>query len=168
MQRGQNLLRKMRLLCQSLKQFWNLRYKSCHDLAYLRNERTERVLGVGSVLLQLLDAQQQLNELPNLNGDLLGDLLDGRVVYCFNDGDAEISAMFAFVSGAGSEVADRLLKFKSEHLCSGPLLRMAIRNGSLGPQALNFRRSGLFNNIVSLWMISTTVELISVEKLQYG
>jgi hypothetical protein len=127
MQRGQNLLQKMRLLCQSLKQFWNLRYKSCHDLAYLRNERTERVLGVGSVLLQLLDAQQQLNELPNLNGDLLGDLLDGRVVYCFNDGDAEISAMFAFVSGAGSEVVDRLLKFKSEHLCSGPLLRMAIR-----------------------------------------
>ncbi|KAJ7200062.1 hypothetical protein C8J57DRAFT_1261575 [Mycena rebaudengoi] len=88
-----------------------------HDLAHLRKEeRTERVLGVSSVLLQLLDAQQQLNEPLNINGDLLGDLLDGRVVYCFNDGDAGISAMFAFVSGAGFEAAYRLLKFKSEHV----------------------------------------------------
>ena len=85
------------------------------DLAHLRDtERSDRVLGVGSVLLQLLDAQQQLNEPLDLNGDLLADLLDSRFMYWSMTGDAGISAMFASVSSAGPEAADHmLLKFKS-------------------------------------------------------
>ncbi|KAJ7934830.1 hypothetical protein B0H13DRAFT_2305291 [Mycena leptocephala] len=59
------------------------------DLAHLRDsEKSERVPSVGSALLQLLAVQQQLNGPLNLNGDLLSDLLDDRVVHCPNDGDA--------------------------------------------------------------------------------
>ena len=88
------------------------------DLAHLRDtERSDRVLGVGSVLLQLLDAQQQLNEPLDLNGDLLADLLDSRFMYWSMTGDAGISAMFASVSSAGPEAADHmLLKFKSRYV----------------------------------------------------
>ncbi|KAJ7834403.1 hypothetical protein B0H13DRAFT_1914109 [Mycena leptocephala] len=70
---------------------------------------------VGSALLQLVAIQQELDEPLNLNGDLLGDLLDDRVVHCLNDGEAGLEAMF-LVSGGGPMVADRMLKFKSEHV----------------------------------------------------
>jgi hypothetical protein len=86
------------------------------DLGHLRDvETSERVLGVGSALLQLVAIQQELDEPLNLNGDLLGDLLDDRVVHCPNDGEAGLEAMF-LVSGGGPMVADRMLKFKSEHV----------------------------------------------------
>ncbi|KAJ7880847.1 hypothetical protein B0H13DRAFT_2541254 [Mycena leptocephala] len=51
---------------------------------------------------------QRFDEPLNLNGDSLGDLLDGQVVYCPNDGDAGIEAMFLFSGGP----FDRMLKFR--------------------------------------------------------
>ncbi|KAJ7861614.1 hypothetical protein B0H13DRAFT_1900455 [Mycena leptocephala] len=63
----------------------------------------------------MLAVQLQLDEPLNLNGDLLGDLMDDRVVYCPNDGDAGIEAVFLF-SGGGPLVADRMLKFRSDHV----------------------------------------------------
>ncbi|KAJ7661766.1 SacI homology domain-containing protein [Mycena rosella] len=61
------------------------------------SDRNERVMGVGSALLQLLAGQDQLKEPLNLNGDLLNDLLDGRVVHCPSDGDRSLDAMFASI-----------------------------------------------------------------------
>ncbi|KAJ7614355.1 hypothetical protein FB45DRAFT_1035843 [Roridomyces roridus] len=50
-------------------------------LAHLEvSERADRVGTIGSVLLELLWAQNQLNEPYNLNGDLLADFLNGTVV----------------------------------------------------------------------------------------
>ncbi|KAJ6468513.1 hypothetical protein C8R47DRAFT_1302539 [Mycena vitilis] len=77
-------------------------------------EQSERVPGVGSALLQLLAIQQELGEPLNLNGDLLGDLLDDRVVHCPNDGEEGLEAMFAVTAGA-SEVAGRMLRFRDQH-----------------------------------------------------
>ncbi|KAJ6458365.1 hypothetical protein C8R47DRAFT_1227106 [Mycena vitilis] len=77
-------------------------------------ERSERVPGVGSVLLQLLAIQHELDEPLNLNGDLLGDLLDDRVVHCPNDGEEGLEAMFAVTAGA-SQVAGRMLRFRAQH-----------------------------------------------------
>ncbi|KAJ7657931.1 hypothetical protein B0H17DRAFT_1213393 [Mycena rosella] len=84
------------------------------------SDRNERVMGVGSALLQLLAVQDQLKEPLNLNGDLLNDLLDGRVVHCPSDGDRGLDAMFASIPlprrAEHSRVRDRaLLKFKRAH-----------------------------------------------------
>ncbi|KAJ7651901.1 hypothetical protein B0H17DRAFT_1186526 [Mycena rosella] len=84
------------------------------------SDRNERVMGVGSALLQLLAVQDQLKEPLNLNGDLLNDLLDGRVVHCPSDGDRSLDAMFASIPlprrAEHSRVRDRaLLKFKRAH-----------------------------------------------------
>ncbi|KAJ7909560.1 hypothetical protein B0H13DRAFT_2330265 [Mycena leptocephala] len=85
------------------------------DLVHLQHdEKSERVLGV-SALLQMLAVKRQLEEPLNLNGELLADLLDERVVHCPNDGDAAIEAMFVF-SGGGPSVANRMLTFSSEHV----------------------------------------------------
>ncbi|KAJ7479047.1 hypothetical protein FB451DRAFT_1172168 [Mycena latifolia] len=80
-------------------------------------ERSERVPGVGSALLQLLAVQHELGEPLNLNGDLLRDLLDGRVVHCPHDGNAGLEVMFSAVSGSrrAATVLRCLLKFKCEH-----------------------------------------------------
>ncbi|KAJ7937873.1 hypothetical protein B0H13DRAFT_2302347 [Mycena leptocephala] len=87
------------------------------DLAHLRDaDRNTHVLAVGSALLQLLAVQQELDEPLNLNGDLLGDLLDDRVNYSPYDGVAGLAAMFSSVAGAGPALADRMLKFNSEHV----------------------------------------------------
>ncbi|KAJ7658185.1 hypothetical protein DFH06DRAFT_1407814 [Mycena polygramma] len=77
-------------------------------------ERSERVPGVGSALLQLLAVQHALGEPLNLNGDLLGDLLDDRVVHRPNDGEEGLEAMFA-VTGDASQVAGRMLRFRAQH-----------------------------------------------------
>ncbi|KAJ7692728.1 hypothetical protein B0H17DRAFT_1200307 [Mycena rosella] len=84
------------------------------------SDRNERVMGVGSALLQLLAVQDQLKKPLNLNGDLLNDLLDGRVVHCPSDGDRGLDAMFASIplprGAEHSRVRDRaLLKFKCVH-----------------------------------------------------
>ncbi|KAF8184329.1 hypothetical protein K438DRAFT_1766409 [Mycena galopus ATCC 62051] len=47
----------------------------------LQPECQERVLGVGAVLLQLLAVQKELGEPLNLNGDILEDLITGRVAH---------------------------------------------------------------------------------------
>ncbi|KAJ7212897.1 hypothetical protein B0H12DRAFT_1079352 [Mycena haematopus] len=57
--------------------------------------RNDRVMGVGSALLQMLAVQKELGEPFNLNGDTLDDILTGRVVRCSNDGPAALAAMFA-------------------------------------------------------------------------
>ncbi|KAJ7643191.1 hypothetical protein B0H17DRAFT_1148630 [Mycena rosella] len=77
------------------------------------SDRNERVMGVGSALLQLLAVQDQLKEPLNLNGDLLNDFLDGRVVHCSSDGDRGLDAMFASIPlprrAEHSRVRDRAL-----------------------------------------------------------
>ncbi|KAJ7806726.1 hypothetical protein B0H14DRAFT_3483910 [Mycena olivaceomarginata] len=80
-------------------------------------EKSKRALGVGSTLLQFLVMQQELNEPLNLNGDLLADILDDRVVPCPSNGDRALEAMFASVNGGplSAASADCMLKFKSEH-----------------------------------------------------
>ncbi|KAJ7704039.1 hypothetical protein B0H17DRAFT_1193958 [Mycena rosella] len=52
----------------------------------IEDERNQRVMGVGSVLLQLLEIQMELGEPLNLNGDLLVDLRDRAVTPCPTDG----------------------------------------------------------------------------------
>ncbi|KAJ7321627.1 hypothetical protein DFH08DRAFT_1033568 [Mycena albidolilacea] len=91
-------------------------------------ERSERALGVGSALLQFLAIQQELNEPLNLNGDLLADILDDRVVPCHYDGDRALEAMFASVNEGTSSAAsaDRMLNFKSEHAIWDPEFRPPI------------------------------------------
>jgi hypothetical protein len=63
-------------------------------------ERTERVMGVGSALFQLLAAQNELGEALYLNGDLIHDLWDESVVSIRSDGNEVHNAMFASVSFA--------------------------------------------------------------------
>jgi hypothetical protein len=90
------------------------RLKKHPELEHLRDvEISEPVLGVDSALLQLVAIRQEFDEPLNLNEDLLGNLLDDRVVHCSNDCEAGLEAMF-LVSGRGPMVADRMLKFKSE------------------------------------------------------
>ncbi|KAJ7640230.1 hypothetical protein B0H17DRAFT_1149048 [Mycena rosella] len=84
------------------------------------SDRNERVMGIGSALLQLLAVQDQLKEPLNLNGDLLNDLLDRRVVHCPSDGNRGLDAMFASIPlprrAEHSRLRDRaLLKFKHAH-----------------------------------------------------
>jgi hypothetical protein len=98
-------------------------------LARLRDaERSKRALGVGSALFQFLAIQQELNEPLNLNGDLLADILDDRVVPCHYDGNKALEAMFASVNGETSSAApaDRMLNFKSEHAIWDPGFRPPI------------------------------------------
>ncbi|KAF8217966.1 hypothetical protein K438DRAFT_1747209 [Mycena galopus ATCC 62051] len=51
-------------------------------------QRQERVSGVGTVLLQLLAVQEELDEPLNLNGDISEDLITGRVISCLSDGQS--------------------------------------------------------------------------------
>ncbi|KAJ7240009.1 hypothetical protein C8J57DRAFT_1478262 [Mycena rebaudengoi] len=84
----------------------------------LEPERNQRVMGMGSALLQLLAVQVELKEEPNLNGDLLDDLLDGRVFGCPSDGDLALNAMFAAVASDAvnsGEAAKRMLNFRNQH-----------------------------------------------------
>jgi hypothetical protein len=61
-----------------------------------------------------LAIQLQLGEPLNLNGDLLDDLLDERVVHCANDGEEGLAALMGVVSGLDMAV-ERMAKFRSEH-----------------------------------------------------
>ncbi|KAJ7187571.1 hypothetical protein GGX14DRAFT_409072 [Mycena pura] len=51
----------------------------------------------------------------NLNGDLLGDLKDERVVSCPYDGDEALEMMFALVSGESVDISKSLLRFKAKY-----------------------------------------------------
>jgi hypothetical protein len=60
----------------------------------------------------------ELKEDPNLNGDLLDDLLDGRVSGRPSDGDLALNAMFAAVASDAvnsGEAAKRVLNFRNQH-----------------------------------------------------
>ncbi|KAJ7483763.1 hypothetical protein B0H11DRAFT_2231915 [Mycena galericulata] len=84
----------------------------------LQAERDKRVMGVGSVLLQLLAVQRELGEALNLNGDIVEDLITGRVVRCPSDGPAALAAMFAAIpltSVQSGILTQRMLKFNADH-----------------------------------------------------
>ncbi|KAF7341464.1 hypothetical protein MVEN_01883700 [Mycena venus] len=86
------------------------------SLAHLaREEANQRIFGVGSALLQLLAVQHELRELFNLNGDLLGDLKDERVISCPYDGDEALEMMFSLVSGELVDMSKGLLRFKAKY-----------------------------------------------------
>ncbi|KAJ7832326.1 hypothetical protein B0H14DRAFT_2592128 [Mycena olivaceomarginata] len=68
------------------------------------SERQERVLSVGSVLLQLLAVRNELREPLNLNGDILDDLNTDRAVSYLTDGPRALS----------------MLKFNSAHIIYDP------------------------------------------------
>ncbi|KAJ6521137.1 hypothetical protein DFH09DRAFT_1097913 [Mycena vulgaris] len=77
-----------------------------------------RVMGVGSVLLQLLAVQHKLKEPLDLNGDLIEDLLDNSVVPCRSDGDDAFNVMFAALESSPAKsgvLVQQMLKFKRDH-----------------------------------------------------
>ncbi|KAJ7351230.1 hypothetical protein DFH08DRAFT_805964 [Mycena albidolilacea] len=78
-----------------------------------------RVIGVGSVLLQLLAIQHELGEPLNLNGDLIEDLKDECVVACVADGTEALNAMFSAITTSTSTRSDvlvqQMLAFKRDH-----------------------------------------------------
>ncbi|KAJ6512325.1 hypothetical protein DFH09DRAFT_1100099 [Mycena vulgaris] len=77
-----------------------------------------RVMGVGSVLLQLLAVQHKLKEPLDLNGDLIEDLLDNSVVPGRSDGDDAFNVMFAALESSPAEsgvLVQQMLKFKRDH-----------------------------------------------------
>ncbi|KAF8135267.1 hypothetical protein K438DRAFT_1786981 [Mycena galopus ATCC 62051] len=88
------------------------------DLSHLFDpERNERVMGVGSALLQILAVQHELGEELNLNGDFLDDLVIGRVVRCPSDGPAALAAMFAAISQKSKSGAQarEMVRFNNLH-----------------------------------------------------
>ncbi|KAJ7312690.1 hypothetical protein DFH08DRAFT_821853 [Mycena albidolilacea] len=77
---------------------------------------------VRSVLMQILAIQQELGEPLNLNRDLLGDLVTGRVILCLSDGPKALETMFAAIALSGSEmsvesgaVVQQMLGFNNAH-----------------------------------------------------
>jgi hypothetical protein len=92
----------------------------------LEPECQERVLGVGSALLQTLAVQHELREPLNLNGDILEDLITGRVVRYLSDGPAALEAMFGAIpwpAGNSDTLAGRMEGFKRTHAFYDPGFR---------------------------------------------
>ncbi|KAJ7804466.1 hypothetical protein B0H14DRAFT_2612254, partial [Mycena olivaceomarginata] len=90
------------------------------------SERQERVLGVGAVLLQLLAFQNELREPLNLNGDILDDLITGRVVSYLSDGPRALAVMFGATplrKGTTGEVTAQMLRFNKAHTIYDPEFR---------------------------------------------
>jgi hypothetical protein len=90
-----------------------------NDLLDLTQEECHaRVMGVGSVIFQLLAAQHEFGEPLNLNGDLIEDLLDNTVV-CRSDGNGALEAMFSALSfpptAKTSVLTQEMLKFNRDH-----------------------------------------------------
>ncbi|KAJ7214912.1 hypothetical protein GGX14DRAFT_392181 [Mycena pura] len=82
-------------------------------------ELQRRLLGVGSALLQLLAVQRELGEALNLNGDVLQDLLTGRVVPRSFDGPEALLVMFKacmIADGSSVSATTRMLKFNEAHV----------------------------------------------------
>ncbi|KAJ7223643.1 hypothetical protein C8J57DRAFT_1253483 [Mycena rebaudengoi] len=89
-----------------------LRFRDSHGL-YPR-----MVMGVGSVLFQLLVVQHELRELLDLNGDLIEDLKDNSVVVCRPDGDAVFNAMFSAIPTTSTKsgvLVQQMSAFKHDH-----------------------------------------------------
>ncbi|KAJ7240717.1 hypothetical protein C8J57DRAFT_1527386 [Mycena rebaudengoi] len=91
-----------------------------HDalLGITNQECNIRVMGVGSVLFQLLAVQQELGEPLDLNGDLIEDLKDDSVVACWPDGDAALNAMFSAIPTTSTKsgvLFQQMLAFKRDH-----------------------------------------------------
>ncbi|KAJ7486717.1 hypothetical protein FB451DRAFT_1534719 [Mycena latifolia] len=90
-----------------------------NELTHLKEpERHRRVMGVGSVLLQLLAIQTELGEPLNLNGDLVADLRDRAVVACSSDGVEALQAMFTAVPLSAKTVSvalKHMLQFNRAH-----------------------------------------------------
>ncbi|KAJ7198962.1 hypothetical protein GGX14DRAFT_401590 [Mycena pura] len=81
-------------------------------------ELQRRLLGVGSALLQLLAVQRELGEALNLNGDVLQDLLTGRIVPRSFDGPEALLVMFKacmIADGSSVSATTRMLKFNEAH-----------------------------------------------------
>ncbi|KAJ6540191.1 hypothetical protein DFH09DRAFT_1323208 [Mycena vulgaris] len=83
------------------------------------DECSRRVLGVGSVLLQLLSVQHELWEPLNLNGDRVHDVLDKSVVHYRSDGDEALVAVFTAVSNPnrvpGASTSQKISNFNRDH-----------------------------------------------------
>ncbi|KAJ7671727.1 hypothetical protein B0H17DRAFT_1141498 [Mycena rosella] len=90
-----------------------------HGVSYLiEDERNQRVMGIGSVLLQLLAIQMELGKLLNLNGDLLVDLRDRAVTPCPTDGATALEAMFGAIrvpSGKAAICFKQMMEFNRDH-----------------------------------------------------
>ncbi|KAF8169604.1 hypothetical protein K438DRAFT_1774188 [Mycena galopus ATCC 62051] len=87
-------------------------------LGLTQQECNIRVMGVGSVLFQLLAVQHELGEPLNLNGDLIEDLKDDSVVACRPDGDEALNAMFSAIPTTSTEssvLVQQMLAFKRDH-----------------------------------------------------
>ncbi|KAJ7305681.1 hypothetical protein DFH08DRAFT_824982 [Mycena albidolilacea] len=97
-------------------------------LAHLHEpECQERVLWVGSALLQTLAVQHELGEPLNLNGDILEDLITGRVILYLSDGPAALETMFGAISWPdvkSGALAGRMEGFKRTHTFYDPNLRL--------------------------------------------
>ncbi|KAJ7160010.1 hypothetical protein C8R43DRAFT_1177615 [Mycena crocata] len=88
------------------------------------DERSERVMGVGSALLQLLATQHELQESLDLNGDTLEELLDGSIIPCVPNGKRALVGMFASRKSMGAGTIDQqLAKFKRKHMIYDAELR---------------------------------------------
>ncbi|KAJ7800861.1 hypothetical protein B0H14DRAFT_3490225 [Mycena olivaceomarginata] len=68
-------------------------------------------------IFQLLEAQNELGEALNLNGDLIHDLWDESVVSICSDGNEALNAMFASVPFGSSKtlIDHQMLKFDRTH-----------------------------------------------------
>ncbi|KAK7040023.1 hypothetical protein R3P38DRAFT_3350044 [Favolaschia claudopus] len=76
-----------------------------------------RVCSVGSALLQILVVQHELGEPLNLNGDLLDDLINGRIVACEDDAESVLNLIMTCALGQITEAQtslEKFIKFKRE------------------------------------------------------
>ncbi|KAJ7136419.1 hypothetical protein C8R43DRAFT_955893 [Mycena crocata] len=78
-------------------------------------ERNRRVLGVGCALLQILAVQHEIQEPLNLNGDIVGDLMDGTVVHCPGDAAKAMQAMYTAAPDQTGDFGQRFSKFTTQH-----------------------------------------------------
>ncbi|KAJ7667359.1 hypothetical protein B0H17DRAFT_1210257 [Mycena rosella] len=84
----------------------------------IEDEQNQRVMGVGSVLLQLLAIQMELGEPLKVKGDLLVDLRDRAITPCPTDGAKALEAMFGAIrvpSGKAAVWFKRMMEFNRDH-----------------------------------------------------
>jgi hypothetical protein len=109
-------------------------------LRLTEEECQTRVMGVGSVLLQILAVQHELGEPLNLNGDLIEDLKDESVVACLADGEEALNAMFSAITSQSmrsDDLVQQMLAFKRDH---------TIFDDELRPPTLPARPAFLFSS----------------------
>ncbi|KAF8174779.1 hypothetical protein K438DRAFT_1939789 [Mycena galopus ATCC 62051] len=92
----------------------------------LEPERHQKVMAVGSALLQLLAVQHVLGEPSNLNGDIMNDLAIGNVDPYFSDGPEALRAMFPAItweSSKGEKLTTDMVRFNAAHAIYDPEFR---------------------------------------------